>query len=146
MTTGDRILRVSVATTIAFAVTAILGLVSSAARPIAAAVALAMFVGGSIGMLAALVVAAGRSRKNEIGIGGLFFLVGAAPGPVRRVLLGCFAAQVVVGLGTAIARPYSSAAFGVLAPVAGLAGSGLWGARYGEFGPRVKIDEFEPRT
>ena len=135
--TSDRLARVSVVATALFALTAVLGIVSSPARPLAVVVALALFVGGTIGMIAAVVIGAGRSRSDNVSIGGLFFLAGTAPAAVRRTLLGCFAAQVAVGLGTAAARPYSSAAFGVLAPVAGLAACGLWAARHGEFGPRT---------
>lgn len=132
----ERIVQLSVAATGVFAVTALLGVAVPAARPVAVVVALALFVAGAAGMLGALVIAAGRSRTEAIGIGGLFFLSGSAPPEIRRLLIGCFAAQVAVGVGTALARPYSSAAFGVLAPVAGLAACGLWSARSGQFGPR----------
>jgi len=134
---GDRVVRAGAAGTLVFVATAVLGVFAQIARPLAAGVALVLFGVGAIGMLAAVVIAAGRSRTDAIGIGGLFFLSGSTPAPVRRVLLGCWAAQVIVGLATALARPYSSAAFGVLAPVAGLAACGLWSARSGQFGPRT---------
>ncbi|HVE93854.1 MAG TPA: hypothetical protein VNB24_02960 [Acidimicrobiales bacterium] len=134
--TSERIVRTTVAATTVFVVTAVLGVAVEPARPVAVAVALVLFVGGAVGMLAAVVVAAGRSRTDSIGIGGLFFLAGVAPATVRRILIGCFAAQSFVGVATAIARPYSTAAFGVLAPVGGLAACGLWAAKHGQFGPR----------
>jgi LPXTG-motif cell wall-anchored protein len=78
----------------------------------------------------ALVVAAGRSRTDAVDIGGLFFSQ-----PPRALKL-AFAAQIVIGLVAAIARPNTGSAFGVLAPVFGLGLMGLWGARYGRFKPR----------
>ena len=48
-------------------------------------------------------------------------------------MLGSLAAQVAIGVGTAAARPFTSLAFGVLAPLYGLALTGLWGARHGRF-------------
>lgn len=136
--TSERIIRTAVVCTAVFAITAVLGTVVDAARPVAVAVAVILFAAGAVGMLAAVVIAAGRSRTDAIGIGGLFFLTGAAPAAVRRILVGCLAAQVAVGFATSIARPYTSAAFGVLAPVAGLAACGLWAARHGQFGPRTR--------
>jgi hypothetical protein len=44
---------------------------------------------------------------------------------------------VVIAFTAAGIRPYSSLAFSILAPMWGLGLSGLWGARYGTFGPRV---------
>ena len=67
-----------------------------------------------------------------------FFLAGAgtAPARVKWHLIGSFAAQVVVGVATASARPFTTLAFGILVPVHALAHTGLWAARYGRFGPR----------
>lgn len=60
----------------------------------------------------------------------------------------CLAAQVIVAVATAIARPNtlqegaqgssrgSTLAFGVLVPVLGLGLNGLWAATYGTFGAR----------
>jgi hypothetical protein len=45
--------------------------------------------------------------------------------------------QVVVALVTAIARPFTGLAFGILVPVFGLGLAGLWGARRGSFPSRV---------
>jgi hypothetical protein len=46
------------------------------------------------------------------------------------------AVEILVALTTASVRPFTSLAFGVLAPVYGLALAGLWGAQYGTFKPR----------
>ncbi len=101
------------------------------------AIAIAMFAVGTGIFIAALVVAAGRSRESEIGMGGLFFLQGSAPRGVQVHLLGSLAVEVVVALATAAAKPYTALAFGILAPVYGLGLAGLWAARNGTFPARV---------
>lgn len=100
-------------------------------------VALAWFVIGCVVFMGALVIAAGRSRECDIGIGGLFFLAGSAPPSVQRPLLGSLIAQVVIVVAGAAVRPFTPLAFGTLAPMLGLAMCGLWGAMYGSFPPRT---------
>jgi hypothetical protein len=113
-----------------FAVTAIGALGISALRGIAAVVAVALFVAGAVMMAAALVIGAGRSRTEAIDVGGLFF--SQAPRSLKLAL----AAQTVIGLATAAARPNTGAALGVLVPIAGLGLCSLWGARHGRFPAR----------
>lgn len=97
----------------------------------------ALFAAGCALFLRAYLLAVERSRTESIGVGGLYFLTGGvAPPEVRRVLLGAVVAQSVVALGTAVARPYTNLAAGVLVPVFGLGLCGLWGARFGTFPPR----------
>ncbi len=83
-----------------------------------------------------LVLIAARSRESLMGIGGLFFLAGAAPRPVQWHLLGSFGVQVAVSLVAAAVRPFTPLAFGILAPTLGLAFCGLWAVRHGVFDPR----------
>ena len=129
--------RLSWYATAVFAVTAFAADAVEFMRVPAIAVALVLFVGGSVAMAMTLVIAAGRSRHANIGIGGLFFLADSAPKDVQRQLMGSFAAQYVIALASAAIRPYTSLAFGVLAPIAGLGLAGLWGARHGTFPDRV---------
>ncbi|MEA2931981.1 MAG: hypothetical protein QOI56_766 [Actinomycetota bacterium] len=97
-----------------------------------------LFGAGCVVFAVAFLGAAGRSRTDAIGIGGLFFLAGeVAPAGIRRRLIGAFAVETVVGLATAGARLYTNLAAGVLVPVYGLALCGLWAARYGRFDPRT---------
>ena len=114
----------------AFALSAVAGVLVSPLRGVAALVAILMFLGGTGLMAWALLIAAGRSRTDAIDIGGLFFSQ-----PPRDLKL-AFAAQIVVGLAAAAARPNTGSAFGVLAPVFGLGLMGLWGARHGRFPAR----------
>jgi hypothetical protein len=104
----------------------------------ALAVALVLFGVGLAVFAWSYAAAVRRSRYDEISLPGLFLLSGSASGQVRRHLLASFAMQVVVALATAGARPFTSLAFGVLAPLSGLALVGLWGARHGTFPPRAR--------
>ena len=115
-----------------------IGLVSSTGRIVAAVVSSMLFLAGCGTFLWAYAIAVGRSRAEEIGVGGLFFLAGdIAPTRVRRSFLGALVAQLAVAIAAGVARPYTPLAFVVLAPVLGLGMSGLWGARYGRFGART---------
>ncbi len=141
MTIGQRIITASWITTAVFATTSIAASVTlGALRWPALVVALAMFASGCVVFLWAFAVAVGRSRTDSIGIGGLFFLAGTSPRRVQWQLLGALAVQVTVAIATASARTFTTLAFGALAPVFGLAMSGLWGAKFGKFGPRDPRD------
>jgi hypothetical protein len=102
--------------------------------------AMALFAGGCVVYVLAYAAGIRRSRTHELGIGGWFFLAGSAPGWAQRHLLGSFAVQVVVSLVVAGARPFTSLAFGVLAPLFGLACCGWWGGAHGAFGRRISTD------
>jgi hypothetical protein len=101
---------------------------------------LVLFLLGCLAFMRALLIAAGRSRRDEIDLPGLFFLSRSAPGAVRLRLLGAFAVQVVVAITTAAIRPYTALAFGVLVPTYGLGLCGLWAAKAGRFPPRAQPD------
>ena len=133
------IVRASWLGTAVFAATAVAAVAVEAARIPALAVAAALFAAGIVVFFWAYGIAVGRSRTDAIGIGGLFFLAGKDTAPAaeaKRHLLASLAAQTVVGLATAGARPFTTLAFGVLVPLYGLALTGLYGARHGRFGPR----------
>ena len=100
------------------------------------AVSLVLFFAGIVLFLWAFLIGVNRSRTDLIGIGGLFFLAGSAPKAVQRSLLGSLAVEGVVAVATAAVHPFTPLAFGVLAPMYGLALCGLWAARYGTFPPR----------
>lgn len=133
----DGIVRASWVGTALFTVTAVGAGITPALKVPAFVVAIMLFIVGTGVFAGALGVAATRSREHEIGMGGLFFLQGTAPRPAQIHLLGSLAVECVVGLGTAAWHPYTSLAFGILAPVYGLGLAGWWGARHGTFGPRI---------
>src|SRR4051812_35925108 len=92
-----------------------------------------------LGMLAfarTLLVAAQRSRTEELSVAGIWFLSGSAPKTIRMWLLGCLAVESVVALVAASLRPYTPVAFGVLVPMYALGLTGLWAVRSGSFPPR----------
>ena len=138
---GERIVLASRLGTAVFVVTAVAATIFlDALGLVAAVVALVLFAAGCVAFLWAYGVAIGRSRTDAIGIGGLYFLQGSAPRSAQVALLVPLVVQVVVALGTAAIRPFTSLAFGVLVPMYGLGLAGLWGAKHGSFGPR------EPKT
>jgi hypothetical protein len=134
---GQGIIRASWAGTVVFSVSA----VATAVAPhtfvaLGVGVSLLLFFAGIGLFMWAYAVAVNRSRTDLIGMGGLFFLVGSAPRPVQRSLLGSLGVEIVVGLVTAAVHPFTPLAFGVLAPMYGLALCGLWAAKWGTFPPR----------
>lgn len=125
----------------AFAASAVLAaaLPAGPLRPVAAVVALACFAAGCGLYLAGYARAVQRSRTEQVSMAALTFLAeGAAPTDIRRLLLGATAAQVVVAVGTASWRPFTSLAFGILAPVLGIGAQAFWASRFGTFPPRER--------
>lgn len=109
---------------------------------LSAAPALVMLLLGSVAFLGAFALAVERSRSEQIGVGGLFFLEGCAPRRVQLVMLASVAVQTVVPVAVAVYRPFT--AFATLAPVWSLGLAGLWGARFGTFPPRRADDDGRP--
>jgi hypothetical protein len=139
--------RASWAGTAVFTATAVAAAIApSTLKPVALAVAAALFAAGSGVFLWAFLIVAGRSRTEAVELAQVWFLTApSTPLQVRRSLLGALAVQVVVGLATAAARPYTSLAAGVLVPMWGLGLCGLWAARHAEFPPRP-ADPRRPST
>ena len=103
-------------------------------RFVVAILDVALFLSGCAVYFWAFTVAVRRSRDREIGLWSLFLLEGVAPSTVRKPMLALPVVQIVMAFATAwIAGPL---AFGILAPIWSLSCSGLWGAKYGHFGPR----------
>jgi hypothetical protein len=123
-----------------FAVAAVAAVVVRPLRPVSVVVDVVLFAAGCVAFGAAYVRGLGRSRRERVAVTGLYLLAGSAPVDVRRRLLGALAAQVVIALATAIARPYTSLAAGTLVPMYGLGLCGLWAARHGTFPPRPDLD------
>jgi hypothetical protein len=139
---GHRSILASLAGTALFALTALPAAAGVEALKVpAAAVSLVLFVVSIPLSLLALARAAVRTARQEdrITVGGLFFLQGSAPKPVRRFLIGSLLAAVAVTVLTASAEP-----FGVLQPVYPLALCAWWGARHGTF-PRIPDPDAGPR-
>jgi hypothetical protein len=143
---GGRILSVNRWTTGLFVLVSVLAAaVPEPFEVIAVPVDLAMFVLGCVAFLWAYTVAIGRSRYDEVSVGGAFFLAGdVAPPAVARELRVVLAIQVVVAVAAAAVRPFTAVAFAVLAPMAGLGLMAWWGARHGRFPARRPPDEAPP--
>jgi len=143
---GRRIAVLSWVGTAMFAIAALAAVLSVALRIVVVVVALALFAAGIVAFLAAYARAVDRSRTEEIGVGGLYFLAGSAPGDVRWHLLGSTVVQMVLAIGAASARPFTAVAFGILVPMYGLGMAGLWASRYGTFPDRQDLRPKKQRT
>ena len=138
---GHRIVEASLAGTALLAVTAVPAVAGvDAFKLLAAVVSLVQFVVAIPLSLLALARAAVRTARQEdrITVGGLFFLQGSAPKPVRRLLIGSLLASLALAVGTVSGEP-----FGVLQPVFPLALCAQWGARHGTF-PRIPNPDTGP--
>jgi hypothetical protein len=126
------------ATAVLAASTALSAALLGDVRYVGVAVALVSFAGGCVAFLWAYGIAVQRSRSDAIGIGGLFFLAGpVAPKRVKMLCNGALAVQVAVSVAGASVRPFTTLAFGTLAPMLGIGINGLWAARHGRFPARV---------
>jgi hypothetical protein len=109
-------------------------------------VSMILFAIGVATTLWAYVSALEVSRTREVGVANLFLLTGpTAPTPVKRTMSLALAAQAVVAVAGASVGTVGLAdddlnalAFGILVPMFGLGMNGMWSARYGSFGPRIK--------
>ena len=137
---GRTIIRVSWATNVVFALTALpvaAGVASLEA--VAIVTALVLFAISLVVWGWAFAVAVARSAGGEnIVVGNLFLLEGRAPKPVRLHLFGSLGVCLVITAISASADP-----FGVLVPMLPVGLIGLWGARHGVYGPRPG---FEPEV
>lgn len=134
---GRRLVQASWIGTVALATACVAGVIAiDTFAPIVVWLSAIMFVVGCVLFFVAYATAVARSRTDAIGIGGLYFLSGSAPTPIRRSLVGSFAAQCVVVVAVIALRPFTSLVLSSLAPMFGLGCSGVWGARYGTFAPR----------
>lgn len=143
---GGAIVVVDALLTAAFVASAVISAVvfDQPWKAVAVTVAVSCFAVGVVAFLWGYFAAVQRSRRDDIAVASLYFLVdGVAPRSVARTMNGLLAVQVTVGLVTAIVRsstdgePGSTLAFGILVPMLGLGSNGLWGALHGTFRPRA---------
>lgn len=133
---NDPVVRPAVWGTVAFTAAAALAVADGALRGFVAIFDLVLFALGCLAFVRTLLVAAERSRTEELSVAGIWFLSKSAPPEIQRWLLGCLAVQTVAAFVTAGLRPYTSLAFGVLVPMFGVGLCGLWAVRSGSFPPR----------
>ncbi len=147
---GSWIVRTNALLTTVFAATATVSTVvfDQPWKAVAVATSVVCFTVGVVAFLWGYWSAVQRSRRDDIAVAALYFLVdGCAPQRTSRVMNSLLAAQTVIGLATAIARsstdgkPGSTLAFGILVPMLGLGLNGLWGAHHGRFRPRAAPDD-----
>jgi hypothetical protein len=94
-----------------------------------------VFLAGATLFSWAFLIAAGRSRQEEVTVAGAFFLAGSITEDDRRWAYRFLIAQSVIGLVAASADPYTAMAFGILVPMFGLGVIAFLGSAHGVFRP-----------
>lgn len=133
---GEALLQLALGATALFAVVQVAAVAVPSGVVLASAVivSLVLFGLGCVAFLWGFLAGVGRSREEAVTLAGLLLLQGTAEARPRRILLGALAVQVVVALASAIARPFTPVAFGILVPMLGTGLLATWGGRYGRFG------------
>lgn len=134
--TGQRVVQASWAGVALQAVAALAAVLTVAGRGPHVLVCTFLLAGGTLASGLAFAKAIGRSRTELIDVPGLFLLLGSAPRRTRLLLWGAVAASTAIGVATAASRPYTSLAFGVLAPLWAYGLAVLWNATHGAFPDR----------
>ncbi len=138
---GPTIERANFVATGLFAVTAALALLdNSFVRGVAVSIALILFAAGIVTFMWAYGVLAERSRTEALTLPGVFFLSQSVPKPKQRLFIIVELVQLAVAFGTAGLRPFTSVAFGILAPMVGIGLTALYGAKFGNFPQRPPAD------
>ena len=149
MATRDVIVRVNLALTAVFVVTAVYAatVFSTPAQWVGAVTAMVLFAVGIFSFLWSYWSAVQRSRADEISVTQLYLLLGdAIPAPVRRSMNLMLVVQFAVAISTTLARPNgpngnpgSSLAVGFLVPMLGFGLNGLWAVHHGNFATRSDV-------
>lgn len=93
----------------------------------------AVFVAGAILFSWAFLIAASRSRSEDVTVAGAFFLAGSIDAPDRRWAFGLLTAQTAIGVAGAASDLYTTMAFGILVPMFGLGVIAFLGSAHGAF-------------
>jgi hypothetical protein len=134
---GRRLIQASWAGTIVLAAAVLAGIVAlDDVGPLVVAVSGAMFVGGSVAFFVGYARAVDRSRRELLGIGGIYFMAGSTPRRVRRSMMASLVLEVLLVVVAVAVKPFSSLVFTSLAPMWGLGFAGAWAARHGSFPAR----------
>lgn len=112
---------------------------SDGVRNVVAIGCVAVFFAGAALFSWAFLVAAGRSRLENLTVAGAFFLAGSVAASERRWAFGLLAAQTLIGFVGAGADPYTTMAFGILVPMFGLGVIAFLGSAHGAFHQRNQI-------
>ncbi|MGZ4773569.1 MAG: hypothetical protein ACXV3B_12895 [Ilumatobacteraceae bacterium] len=146
---GVRVVRVDVAGTAVFLVALAVAIPLRShrfAQFLIGGVSMVLFAIGVATTLWAYTRALDRSRVEEVGVANLYLLTGpTAPRHIGRVLVSALVVQVVAAIAGAWIGvvgldkgELNALAFGVLVPMFGIGMNGVWAARHGSYGPRIK--------
>lgn len=138
---GRRLIEASWVGTAVLAGVVVAGIAAlDAVAPLVVAISGALFVGGSVAFFLGYARAVDRSRREVLGIGGIYFMSGSTPRRVRRHMMSSLVAEVVAVVVAIAVKPYSSLVFTSLAPMWPLGLAGMWAARHGTFPARQDDD------
>lgn len=110
---------------------------SDSIRGVIAIGCVVVFLAGAVLFTWAFLIAAGRSRIEEVTVAGAFFLgAGSTTKENQRWAYGLLTAQSLIGIAAASADPYTAMAFGILVAMFGLGAIAFLGSAHGAFRPR----------
>lgn len=135
----DELMTVGAVGTVVFAVAAGAALIAPdiASVPFAVISSL-LFAVGCVAFIWAYARSITRSRSEHVTVVGVYALSGSTPRNIQRRFHLFTAAQIVIAVGSAVMRPFTMQAFGILVPMFGLGLGGLWAARNGTFASRAQ--------
>lgn len=142
---GRGVLVVDWVGTALFTVAAVVATVDTETLGIVAVVtSLVLFAVGMVTMAFTFAAAVERSRLEVVSVAGVWFGAGTVPGGIRARFAAALGVQLVVAFTAASIRPFTALAFGILAPLFGLALGGLWAVNHGSFAERDQLDHKRP--
>ncbi len=132
---GDRLLRFNWEVTVVFALLTGLSWALDGSFDVPYAVLCAVLFGaGVIGFVVGFWNGAQRSRTELVTLSGLLAVdTSHVPARARRLIWSAVTVQTIVATAAAVARPFTTQAFGLLVPMFGVGVAILWGARNARF-------------
>lgn len=136
---GRYLLILDLVVTLGFlAVTLLAGFSSSDAAALANLTVVGIvFLGTCLLFVIGFLLAAARSRDDDLHLAGLFYLSRTAPDSVRRAFMAMWFAQIAIGI---LAIVVTSPPFGVMATMFGVFANMVWAARHGRFRPHPRAN------
>lgn len=93
-----------------------------------------IFGGTCLLFVIGFLLAAARSRNDDMHLAGLFYLSRVAPDRVRRAFMGLWFIQMAIGV---VSIPFTAPPFGVMATMFGVFVNMVWSARHAAFRPHT---------
>ncbi len=131
---GAWTLKFSILGSAIFAVSVTLATIWASLLPLNTVVSLTLFSAGIIFYIYAMVVAAARSRYEQLTVAAIFMLAGAKRKKVTLAFYIMLALVTTLAITASAIRLWTATAFSILAPTYILSLMGVWGAKYEKYG------------